>query len=183
MNKALIVIDIQNEYFEHGGMELVNPVPASIQAGKIIQRFREKGLPIVHIQHISADPIHLPFFIEGTEFAEIHANVKPLPNEVVIRKHFPNGFRETGLLNYLKENKITELVVVGMMTHMCIDATTRAAVDLGYTCTVIDDACATLDLEINGKCIKADDVHQAFLAALAFFYANIQSTEKYLAEN
>lgn len=180
---ALIVIDIQNEYFENGGMELVNPIAASVNAGKIIDHFRERKAPIIHIQHISPDPTKMPFFIAGTVAADIHPNVRPLEGEKVIQKHFPNSFRETELLDYLKANQITELVVVGMMTHMCIDATTRAAVDFGFPCTVIGDACATRNLEINGVTVKADDVHHAFLAALEFFYAQIQTTETYLAQN
>ncbi len=182
-NKALIVIDIQNEYFENGGMELVNPIVASENAGKLISHFRKKNAPIIHIQHISPDPAKMPFFIAGTVAADIHKNVTPSAEEKVIQKHFPNSFRATELLEYLKTNQITELVVVGMMTHMCIDATTRAAVDFGFQCTVIGDACATRDLEINGTTVKAKDVQHAFLAALEFFYAQIQETDSYLMQN
>ena len=179
-NSALIVIDIQNEYFEDGGMELVDPLKAGKNARRVIDQFRRRKLPVVHIQHISSDPKAMPFFIDGRRAAEIHESVSPMPNELVIRKHFPNSFRETELLDYLRKNKIEELVVVGMMTHMCIDATVRAAVDLGFPCTVIDDACATRDLEINGSVVGALEVQHAFLAALAFFYAEVQDTETYL---
>lgn len=116
----------------------------------------------------------------GTKGIEIHENVKPLEGEKVITKHFPNSFRGTDLLEYLHSKEITHLVIVGMMTHMCIDAGTRAAVDLGFECTVIGDACATLNLQINGQEVKAEDVHNAFLAALEFFYAKISTTEEYL---
>ena len=177
--KALILIDIQNEYFENGVLELVHPVPASEKARKLLERFREQNLPIVHIQHIS--PAGVPFFIEGTDGVEIHDNVKPKDGEKVFVKQFPNSFRETGLLEYFKSNDITELVIVGMMTHMCIDATTRAAFDYGFSCTVIGDACATRDLEIKNEKVKAIDVHNANLAALEFFYAKIQNTEEYLS--
>lgn len=178
--QALIVIDIQNDYFENGKIPLVNPVQASLNARKVLEHFRENNLPIAHIQHLSADPEAMPIFVEGTAGAAIHENVKPLDREQVFQKFYPNSFRETGLLDYLKENQVTELVITGMMTHMCVDATTRAAVDFGYKCTVIGDTCASRDLEINGKTVKADDVHHAFLAALAFFYAEIKSTEAFL---
>ena len=95
-------------------------------------------------------------------------------------RYYPNSFRDTGLLDYLKENGVTEVVITGMMPHMCVDSTTRAAVDYGYKCTVIGDACASRDLEINGQTIKAQDVHNAFLAALAFFYAEIRNTDEFL---
>jgi nicotinamidase-related amidase len=179
--KALIVIDIQNDYFENGAIELVNPVEASLKARKVIDSFREKNLPIVHIQHLSADPTNMPIFVPGTFGSEIHENVKPLEGEKVIQKYYPNSFRETGLLDYLKENDVTELIITGMMTHMCIDATTRAAFDFGYTCTVIGDACASRDLEIDGKTVKAEDVHNAFLSALTFFYARVQNAKEFLS--
>lgn len=179
--KALIVIDIQNEYFENGALELVNPVQASLNAGKVLEYFRSNNLPIAHIQHISAEPEAMPIFVEGTNGVKIHENVKPLDGENVFQKFYPNSFRETGLLDYLKENDVTEVVITGMMTHMCVDATTRAGFDFGYKCTVVGDACATRDLEINGKTVKADDVHHAFLAALAFFYAEIKSSEEFLS--
>ncbi|MEG0915738.1 MAG: cysteine hydrolase family protein [Myroides sp.] len=180
MSKALIVIDIQNDYFENGAIELVKPIEASLNARKLVDFFRTKNLPVVHIQHLSADA-NLPIFVPGTFGSEIHENVKPQDGEKVIQKYYPNSFKETDLLDYLKSKGITEVVVTGMMTHMCIDSTTRAAKDLGFDCTVIGDACASRDLEINGKTVKAEDVHNAFLSALTFFYAKVQSTEEYLS--
>jgi nicotinamidase-related amidase len=178
--KALIIIDIQKEYFKGGNLELVNPIPASENARKVLNYFRAEKLPLVHIQHLSADPESLPIFVQGTPGAEIHENVKPLEGERIVQKYYPNSFRETSLLQYLKENDVTEVVIIGMMTHMCIDATTRAAFDFGYKCTVIQDACASRDLEINGEIVKAGDVQNAFLAALEFFYAQIKSTDQFL---
>ncbi|MEN5379223.1 cysteine hydrolase family protein [Sphingobacterium kitahiroshimense] len=179
MSKALIIIDVQNDYFENGAMELVNPIPASENTKKLLEHFRKENLTVVHVQHVS--PEGAPFFAPGTRGVEIHDNVKPLEGEKVITKHYPNSFRDTDLLAYLKENDVTELVITGMMTHMCVDAGTRAAFDFGFDCTVISDACATRDLEINGQHVKAADVHHAFLAALTFFYAKIQDTEEYLS--
>lgn len=179
--KALIVIDIQNDYFENGAIPLVDPVEASLSARKVVEHFRANSLPIAHLQHVSADPDAMPIFVEGTKGVEIHENVKPFEGEKVFQKYFPNSFRETGLLDYLKENDVTEVVITGMMTHMCIDATARSAFDFGYKCTVIGDACASRDLTINGHTVKAKDVHHAFLAALEFFYAEIRSTEEFLS--
>lgn len=177
--QALIIIDIQNDYFENGALPLVNPIQASINASKVLEHFRTNNLPIAHIQHVS--PNGAPFMALDTNGVEIHENVKPLNGEKVFQKNYPNSFRGTGLLDYLKENEVTEVVITGMMTHMCVDATTRAAFDFEYKCIVIDDACASRDLEINGKTVKAEDVHNAFLAALAFFYAEIKNTEEFLS--
>ena len=85
------------------------------------------------------------FFLPNTEGVHIHESVRPLREETVIVKHYPNSFRETNLLEQLKRFNI-EHVVVWMMTHMCIDATVRVAFDFGFQCTVIHDACATKDL-------------------------------------
>ena len=178
MNKALLLIDIQKEYFENGALELENPIAASENAKKLLEHFRKEKGNIIHVQHISGEDA--PFFVAGTKGVEIHENVKPLVGEKVITKQFPNSFRGTDLLEYLQSNKITHLVIAGMMTHMCIDAGTRAAFDYGFECTVIGDACATMNLQINGHEVKATDVHNAFLAALEFFYAKITTTENYL---
>lgn len=178
MSKALIIIDVQNDYFENGAMELVNPIPASENTKKILEHFRKENLPVVHVQHVS--PEGVPFFVPGSKGVEIHKNVKPAEGEKVITKQFPNPFRDTDLLEYLQSKNITELVITGMMTHMCVDAGTRAAFDYGFECKVIADACATKDLEINGHHVKAAEVQTAFLAALEFFYAKIQNTQDYL---
>lgn len=179
MNTALIIIDIQNDYFEGGTAQLVNPDTASGNAKLLLEQFRKKKLPIIHIQHISNRP-NATFFIPNTNGSEIHIDVKPNDNEQIIVKHYPNSFRETNLLEYLKSKDITDLVICGMQTHMCVDATTRAAKDIGFNCVVIGDACATKDLEVNGVKVKATDVQTAFLSALNYFYAIVTTTEQYL---
>lgn len=179
MNTALILIDIQNDYFENGAMTLVNSEKAGENAKKVLEVFRSKYLSVVHIQHIATRP-DATFFLPNTLGAEINVAVKPLITEKVIVKHFPNSFKETELIDYLRSENVTNLVVCGMMTHMCIDATVRAAKDSGFNITLIGDACATKDLVINGEVIAAEKVHKSFLAALNYFYATVITTEQYL---
>jgi nicotinamidase-related amidase len=179
---ALILIDIQNDYFEKGTMTLVGSDIASNNAKLILESFRADNLPIIHIQHIAKGPT-ATFFLPNTKGAEIHDNVKPLAQEKVIIKHYPNSFRETELLDYLKSKGITDLVICGMMTHMCVDATTRAAKDFGFNITLIGDACATKDLEINGQSVKAEEVQKSFLAALNYSYSTVSTTQQYLGQN
>lgn len=131
LKKALIIIDIQNDYFVGGKMPVVDSEIASLNARKILTYFRKEKLTIAHIQHISTRE-GSTFFIPNTEGVKIHSNVKPLENEKVIIKHYPNSFRETELLKHLRDRKITNIVICGMMTHMCVDATTRAAKDFGF---------------------------------------------------
>jgi nicotinamidase-related amidase len=103
----------------------------------------------------------LTYFIPNTTGAEIHKSVTPLISEKVFIKNYPNSFRNTGLLEFLRANGVTDLVICGMMTHMCVDATTRAAKDFGFTCIVIGDACATRNLEIQGKTVAASEVQKS----------------------
>ena len=129
MKPALIIIDIQNDYFPGGKMELEGSPAASVQAAKLLDGFRIKGLPLVHIQHVSNRP-GASFFLPETEGVNIHASVAPRSGETVLQKHFPNSFRETKLLEHLRAQGADHLVIAGMMTHMCVDASTRAAFDL-----------------------------------------------------
>ncbi len=178
---ALLLVDIQNDYFPDGAMPLVNSTEAGNNAGKLLEKFRTKDLPVIHVQHLSIRP-GASFFIPGTGGAEIHDCVKPRKSEPVILKHFPNSFRETNLLATLKEKDITHLVIAGMMTHMCIDTTTRAAFDLGFSCTVAHDACATKDLVFNDTVSAAVEVHHAFIAALNGLFANARRTAEICAD-
>lgn len=178
MTKALLLIDIQNDYFENGTMVLEGANTASKNSRLLLDEFRIKELPIIHIQHIATKPT-ATFFLPNTFGAEINENVRPLAHEKVIVKHFPNSFRETGLLEYLNSMNITNLVICGMMTHMCIDATTRAAKDFGFDCTLISDACATRNLEIQGQTVSASEVQKSFLAALNYFYSEVKTTKEF----
>jgi len=180
MKKALILIDFQNDYFEGGKMEVVNSEKAALKAKNILKYFREKKLPIIHIQHISTRE-GATFFIPNTEGVKINKNVKPLESEKIIIKHVPNSFIETDLLNFLTVNNVTDIVICGMMTHMCVDATTRAGKDFGFNIQLIGDACATRNLEINGVNIKAIDVQNSFLSALNYYYSEVLTTNQFLS--
>lgn len=172
MTCGLLIIDIQNDYFPGGAMELTGAEPAAEQAEMLLQAARKKMIPVIHVQHLSSRP-DATFFLPGTPGAGIHARVFPHPEEPVIIKHFPNSFRSTDLQDVLSRSGIDHLLVCGMMTHMCVDATVRAAADLGYRCTLAADACATRDLTCDGAIIPAASVHGAFLAALSGLYAKI----------
>ncbi|MDD2465841.1 MAG: cysteine hydrolase family protein [Desulfobulbus sp.] len=180
MTIALLLIDIQNDYFPGGAMENVGSSSAASQAGKILATFRQKALPVIHIQHF-ATRAGATFFLPDTVGAEIHGSVRPIANEPVFAKHFPNSFRETPLLEHLHAGGISRLLIAGMMTHMCIDTTTRAAADLGFSCSLAYDACATRSLSFNGVQVSAESVQVAYLAALNGLFAKVASTNELLA--
>jgi nicotinamidase-related amidase len=170
---ALLIVDIQNDYFPGGKMELEGSDAAGQRAGELLAAFRERRRPVIHVQHISLRP-GATFFLPDTDGVRIHARVAPLDHETVIRKHFPNSFRETALLEHLRGAGIEELVIAGMMTHMCVDATTRAAADLGFRCSLAQDACATRALAFGDTQIPAAHVQGSFLAALSGTYAIVK---------
>jgi nicotinamidase-related amidase len=174
---ALLVIDIQNDYFPGGTMELEGADAAGAKAAEAIKSFREKNLPVVHVRHLSVRP-GSTFFLPGTKGAEIHSVVTPKSGETVIEKNFPNSFRNTDLKAKLDQLQIKNLVVAGMMTHMCVDASVRHAADLGYKITLLGDACATRAQSYGGEKVPAKQVHAAFLAALNGFYAKVVNTHE-----
>jgi nicotinamidase-related amidase len=180
MKTALILIDLQNDYFPGGAMELADMTKAAAKARDLLAAFRQAGRPRFHVQHIALGP-GAAFFRPDTPGVEIHQSVWPRPGEPVIQKHYPNAFRDTNLLETLKSAGVEELIIAGAMSHMCIDASTRAAFDFGFSCTVIHDACATRDLTFEGLTIPAPQVHGAFMAALRLRYAKVMSLREFLA--
>lgn len=179
MDTCLLIVDLQNDYFPGGKMELEGSEQAGLAAARLLAHFRQAGLPLVHVQHLAIRP-GATFFLPGTSGAEIHASVQPLPGEVVIQKHFPNSFRETGLLAHLQSLAVKRLVVAGMMTHMCLDASVRAAADFGFECLVAQDACSTRTLKFGERTVAAADVHAAFLAALNGSYGKVMPVDAVL---
>ncbi|WP_079241546.1 cysteine hydrolase family protein [Chryseobacterium indologenes] len=179
---ALIIIDVQNDYFPGGKMTLEKSEQAAGNTRSVLEYFRKNNLPVIHIQHISAND-EATFFLPDTEGAKINHLVLPMEDEKVIVKHFPNSFRETDLLSYLQSKKIKNLVITGMMTDVCVEATTRAAFDFGFTNTIIGDATATRNRELNGGVVKAAEVQRATLAgisALGNLYAQVINTHDLL---
>jgi len=172
MSTALLLVDIQQDYFPQGRMELVAPFEASLEAKRLLTYFRKERLPVVHLQHISTSK-DATFFLPDTDGVTFHENVRPLVTETIIQKHFPNGFRDTNLNECLESRGVDGLVVCGMMSHMCIDATVQAAFDKGYSCLVAHNACATKNLSFDGVAIPAAHVHGAYMAALAAVYAKV----------
>lgn len=181
MTTALVLIDLQNDYFPGGTMELVGADAAVAQAARLLESFRAGALPVFHVQHIATSP-GATFFLPGTPGAEIHAAVRPGGAEALVVKHFPNSFRETALLDGLRAAGATRLVIAGMMTHMCVDTTVRAAADLGFACLLAGDACATRDLRLGGEAVHARDVQLAYLAALHGSFATVKSAAELCTE-
>ncbi len=169
---ALILIDIQADYFPGGRNPLVGPEAAAKVAQDVLERSREQHHTVIHVQHISLRP-NATFFLPDTPGIEFHPLVSPQPGETVVQKHHPNSFRETSLLDELRRRNISHLQFCGMMTHMCIDSTVRAASDMGFQCTVVGDATATKDLIHGHVTVPAAHVQAAYLAGLSGLFAKV----------
>ncbi len=124
MQQALILIDMQNDYFDGGAMQLVGMREAAENARRLLQHFRNSDQPRVHIQHVSARP-GATFFLPDTAGVEHHVMAAPDAGETVIQKNFPNSFRMTNLFEHLQSLQAQELILCGAMSHMCVDAITQ----------------------------------------------------------
>lgn len=166
---ALVIIDIQNFYFPGGASALVEPEKAAENAKLLLKFFRENNGLVIHVKH------------EFSPGGEIHGLVNPLEAEKVFSKKEVNAFLNTGLNEYLQQYSIKNLVLCGMQTHMCLEAATRAGHDLGYFCTVVEDACATRDLKFSNEIIPARQVHFSTLATLKS-YARVVNTNTFFGK-
>ena len=178
--RALVLIDVQNDYFPGGKWPLSGIESAADNAAKLLSAARAAGDLVVHVRH-EFPSTEAPFFAPGSDGAKIHPKVRSLGDEPVVLKQHVNSFRETDLKAILDRHGVDEVVICGAMSHMCVDAGVRTASDLGYKCVVVHDACATRDQEFEGTVVPAHEVHAAFMAALRFGYAKLVSTEEYLA--
>jgi nicotinamidase-related amidase len=178
--RALVLIDVQNDYFPGGKWPLSGIESAADNAAKLLEAARKAGNLVVHVRH-EFPTADAPFFTPGSEGAKIRPKVAGRDGEPVVLKNHVNAFRETDLKAILDRHGVEEVVICGAMSHMCVDAGARAASDLGYKCVVVHDAVATRDQEFEGTVVPAADVHAAFMAALRFGYAKLVSTEEYLA--
>ncbi len=176
---ALVLVDIQRDYFPGGKFTLEGMEDAAQKASKLLQYFREQKMKIFHVRHIEEDA-NAPFMAAGSAGIEIHKLVEPKAGEPVIEKHFPNSFLNTTLQEQLKGAGVSSVAFCGAMSNMCIDATVRAACDFGFQCFVVEDACAAAALEFKGTPISAKQVHGAFMAALGSAYAQVLSLEDFL---
>jgi nicotinamidase-related amidase len=160
------VIDIQQDYFPGGSHPLVDPEAAAKVARAVVDEARGRGEWVGHIQH-QATEADAGFLVAGTPGGEIHPLLRPLEGEPIIVKQVPNSFLGTSLARTLAASGIDDLTVVGMMSSMCVDATVRAALDLGLSVTVVANGCAAPDLVFRDDVIPGATVHSAFMAALA----------------
>lgn len=172
MTRALILVDIQNDYFT-GGLWPVDEMDGVANAAQtVLSDARKSGELVIHVRH-EATSDSAPFFRPGTAGADIHPSVAPTPDEAVVVKYRPNSFYQTDLHSRLLAAGVQHVTIIGAMTQMCIDATARAARDLGYDVTLVADACGAKATTFGNTSLTAKQVQAAFLAPLAMSYATV----------
>ena len=174
-DRALIVIDVQNDYFPGGACALPGAEAALPNILRLAELARERGEAVVYIQHVT--PEGSPVFAEGSKGCELHGQLDVRPDDPHFSKSHPSAFQETGLLETLARNGVKALDICGFMTQMCCDTTSREGYQRGYQVRLFSDATAARELEVEGGKIPHDTVHGVSLGALARF-AKILKTEE-----
>ncbi len=157
MSKALLVIDVQNDYFPGGKFPLWNAEGTLAQIETAISQAKQAGIPVINVQHVFRGPISAaPFFAEGTDGVAIHPRiVAAAPQAVTIVKEFADSFRQTNLAATLQELGTTELLVCGMMTQNCVTHTAISEAAKPYKITVLPECCTTVSQMIHLIALQA----------------------------
>jgi len=179
MKQALLIVDVQREYFPGGKLALYRPEEALAQAQKALRLFRERQWPVFFIRHVGSKK-DASLFLTGTTGVELHPALVPREGETVLDKHFPSSFLETGLREKLVSLNVRRLVICGMMTHMCIDTTVRAAQGEGFPVTLLEDACTGIPLRWGGTLVPYPTVHAVMMASVDGAFATVRKTDDFL---
>jgi len=162
MNRALLVIDVQNEYFT-GALPITHPAGHLEQILTAMDTAASR-VPVVVVQHHFTDS-DKPFFQKGTPSWELHPEVNSRPHDLLIEKTLPGSFTGTPLEEWLRQREIETVAIAGYMTHMCCDTTARQAVHRGMKVEFLQDATGTLDLSNTAGEVKAEELHRSILCA------------------
>lgn len=179
--RALIVIDVQNEYFD-GALPISYPPPETSLAnvGQAMDAARAAGVPVIVVRHGEAEP-DAAIFCEGTPAWELHPEIARREWDHLVDKTLPGSFTGTPLEAILAAASVDTLAITGYMTHMCVDTTSRQAAHRGLAVEILDDATGTLALENSGGKATAEELHRATLVAQGQFFADVVSTDEWLS--
>ncbi len=185
MSEALIIVDVQNDYFPGENLPTCSPVETAEACAKLIKKFRDENKEVVFVAHHIKDEVKkdFPALIAGTRGAEIHDIVKPLPNEKIIIKQEVSSFVGTNLKEYLNSKGIKNLIVVGMMIHNCVNATVYSAVDEGFSTIVVEEAVNSIDQKLHDKVVPAPQIKESFLAGIQFGFSKVYKLDDILNNN
>jgi len=183
MKRALLVIDVQNEYFT-GKMPVTYPPGSLNNIVKAINGANRNEIPVIVIQHTAPqkDTARAGTFVKGSQGWELHETILKQRHDFLIEKNLPGSFTDTGLERILLDNGIDIVVISGYMTQMCCDTTSRQAIHLGFTVEFLADATGTLDISNYAGKVNAEELHRAILVTQAMRFAKVISTDTWLKE-
>jgi nicotinamidase-related amidase len=180
MKKALLVIDVQNEYFT-GNLKVTYPNPAVSLSNilKVMDQAKQIGMPIIVIQHTENSGTT---FVKNTESWDLHPALLTKTYPYRIEKTKPSSFYETNLENILQKEAVQGLVIVGYMTQMCCDTTAREGFHKGYSVEFLADATGTINVSNAVGTISGEALHKAALITQSLGFSRVLSTKQWLAE-
>jgi nicotinamidase-related amidase len=179
MKRALLVIDVQDEYFT-GLLPITHPHGHLDNVLRSMDAARDAGVPIVVVQHTFTQP-ELPFFKRGTPGWELHPEVASRPRDHWIEKNLPGSFTGTGLEDWLRQGEVDTVTVAGYMTHMCCDTTARQAAHRGFRVEFLSDATGTLPVKNSAGEVGAEELQRAILCAQQMMISEVLDVDTWLS--
>lgn len=176
MSRALLVIDVQNEYFT-GALPITHPVGHLERILGVMDAARARKIPTVVVRHHAEG---LPIFRKGSAEWELHPDVAARPHDLLIDKTLPGSFTNTPLEEWLRERGIDTVTIAGYMTHMCCDTTARQAVHRGFKAEFLSDATGTLDLSNPAGQAKAEELQRSILCAQQQFLSEVLPSAEWI---
>jgi nicotinamidase-related amidase len=178
MKRALLVIDVQNEYFS-GALPITYPLGSMDNILKVMKAAKQNGILVIAIQH-TALLKDSKTFVKGSFQWELHEEIKRAGYDYIIEKNLPGSFTGTDLEMILKENGIDTLVICGYMTQMCCDTTARQAFHLGFSVEFMSDSTGTLDISNYAGSVSAQELHRSILVTQAMRFSKVINSEDWI---
>jgi nicotinamidase-related amidase len=178
MKRALLVIDVQNEYFT-GKLPVTYPPGSLENIVRAMEHARQNRIPVVVIQHTSPQK-DAAVFRKGTKEWDLHPKIASQVYDHLIEKNLPGSFTGTDLESWLKEKKIDTIVITGYMTQICCDTTARQAVHMGLAVEFLSDATGTLPVSNKAGSVTAEELHRAILVTQAMMFSKVMTTDQWL---
>jgi len=179
VKRALIVIDVQNEYFPGGALPVTHPAGTLPRITAAIDAARAAGVPVITVQHSAAPDARV--FARGSERWQLHPEVAEREADLHFEKRLPGAFTDTPLAGWLRDRGVDTLVIAGYMTQMCCDTTARQAVHRGLAAEFLSDATGTLDFANQAGTVSAEELHRAILVTQQWRFAKVLSAEEWTA--
>ena len=178
--RALLVIDVQNEYFD-GALPITDPPTGTSlpNIGLAMDAAPAAGVPVIVVQHADTDP-DSPIFRPGSPEQELHPAVADRPRDHLVVKAYPGTFTETPLADLLEAAAVDTVSITGYMTHMCVDTTARQAAHRGLAVEILNDATGTLALTNSGGTATGEELHRGTLVAQGQFFADVTTTADWI---